>query len=121
MVAAKGSAAIPKTEGTITYQHGFRRIQPTKKGMHTACATQSTGTRTSEMRDGEEFMRTEPRPVNPDSAGNPNGVPVLQRLAIGSDMPPGDYILQLLVTDKRNSRNKEGFAAQTLSFTVVKD
>jgi len=68
---------------------------------------------------GKELMRGEPMAVNSDGAGNPDGVPVLQRLTLGPDMPPGDYVLQLVVTDKKNSKRQERNTTQSLHFTVV--
>ena len=69
-------------------------------------------------RDGKEFLRSG-RPVSPGSAGNLDGVPLLLRLTMGKDIPPGDYVLELQVTDKRNSVRREGDASQTISFTVT--
>ena len=70
-------------------------------------------------RNGEEFLRFMPALVKPSDAGNALGIPILQGFTLGADMPPGDYVLQLAVTDKKNSRKQEGFATQALSFTVV--
>ena len=75
-------------------------------------------------RDGEEFLRGEPRPIKPvrqDEATNPDNIPILQGLTIGSNFPPGDYVLQVTVTDKKNDRKQEGSAVQTLSFSVVEN
>jgi hypothetical protein len=72
-------------------------------------------------KDGKEFMLNEPKPFNPESAGNPDGVPIFQNVMIGTGLPPGDYVLQLRVTDKKNSKKKEGNASQSLSFTVMGD
>ena len=70
-------------------------------------------------KDGEEFGRSTPRPVSPGSAGTLEGIPVSQTLTMGSDLLPGDYVMQLVITDKKNSKTQEGSATQTLSFTVV--
>ena len=70
-------------------------------------------------RDGKEFLRGEPRPINPETAGNPDGITILQQLSIGSDLTPGDYVLQLVITDKRKSKKQEDVASETLSFSVV--
>ena len=66
-------------------------------------------------RDGVELLRGESRPVTQEeSAKYPDGIPFLRRLTMGSDMEPGDYLLQLLATDKKNSmkRDNEGVAVQ---------
>jgi len=99
-------------------------------------------------KDGEEFLRNDPKPITTGKIDALDGIPILQRLTLGSDMPPGRYTLQLLAADKkgRESVNKledvnrkesmfarilraylnedpkrelKGVAAQTLSFTVV--
>ena len=71
-------------------------------------------------KDGKEHMRSNPRPVIPGSAGTLEGIPVSQTLTMGSDLLPGDYVIQLVVTDKKNSNKPEGNASQTLTFTVEK-
>ena len=72
-------------------------------------------------RDGQEFLHGELRPVNLDNWENPGEIPLLQTLTLGSDHPPGDYALQILVTDKRNSKKKEAVVFQTLGFTVIEN
>ena len=70
-------------------------------------------------KDGKEFHHGESRPITPDRVDTPKSIPILQRMTIGSNMPPGDYMLQLVVTDKKNSKKKEGGASQVMGFTVV--
>ena len=54
-------------------------------------------------KDGEEFTRGDPRLVIGDSSVDSlNGIPVLQRLTLGTEMTPGDYVLQLRVFDKKD-------------------
>ncbi|MCL2878494.1 MAG: VWA domain-containing protein, partial [Acidobacteria bacterium] len=69
-------------------------------------------------REGNEFLRGEPKPVSMDGAANPDGILVLQQLMMGSDLTPGDYILELRATDKNNSKKKEGAASEILGFTL---
>jgi len=70
-------------------------------------------------KDGVEFQRAEPAPISMNSADNPDGIILLQKFTVGPDMPPGEYMRQLIVTDKKNSKKNEGVASQTLSFTVA--
>ena len=70
-------------------------------------------------KDGKEWKRSGPMPIAPDRVDTTNSIPILQRLTIGQDMPPGDYILQLIAIDKKNNKKKEGNTSQALSFTVV--
>ena len=101
-------------------------------------------------KDGVEILRGEPKPVAPDKVENIDGVTLFCKLTIGSDLPPGDYLLQLLVTDKKYSRKRDeggvfsesqgifskimraylnedknydikGVASQTLNFTVAEE
>ena len=63
-------------------------------------------------KDGVELCSDEPMPVTPGRDGTIEGIPILQRFTTGTDIQPGDYLLQLLVTDKKNSdkRDKQGIA-----------
>ena len=70
-------------------------------------------------KDGVEFQRADPAPITVNSAESPYGTLVLQKLTVGPDMPPGDYVRQIVVTDKKNSKKNERVASQTLSFTVA--
>ena len=100
-------------------------------------------------KDGKEFLRSEPKSVIPDKTEEPDSISLLQSLIAGPDMSPGDYVLQRLATDKKNSQkrdeeggvfsenqglfskmirsylggeknyNKKGVASQTMSFTVA--
>jgi len=70
-------------------------------------------------KDGAEFLRGETQPVIPDKSGNLEGIPITQRFTMGSDLPPGDYVFQLQITDKRNSARREAGVTQAISFTVV--
>ena len=78
-------------------------------------------TQTILYKDGKEFMRSNAGSVTMDKVENPGSIPILNRLTVGSNMPPGDYVLQLVVTDKKNSRSNEGAASQTMGFTVVEE
>jgi len=75
-------------------------------------------TQTILYKDGRELIRGEPRPINPAGVSDIDNIPILQRLTLGADMTPGNYALQLLVIDKKNSKKKEGVVSQTLSFTI---
>jgi len=65
-------------------------------------------------KDGKEFQRGEPMPITRENVENSGDIAILRKFTMGSDMPPGDYVLQFLVTDKKNSikRDNEGIAAQ---------
>ena len=71
-------------------------------------------------KDGKEVQRGNPVTINPDDVnGSDNAVQLLRRFALGKEITPGDYMLQLVAIDKKNNKKKEGIAAQALSFTVI--
>ena len=70
-------------------------------------------------RNGEEFRRFTPALVKSSDAGNAVGIPVLQGFTLGADILPGDYVLQLVATDKKNGKKQEETAIKALGFTVV--
>jgi hypothetical protein len=95
-------------------------------------------------RNGELFQHGESRPVAlpKDKSGSLDIIPIVQQLTLGKDQPPGDYVLQLVVTDKESREpkkepglfsrivrsyigttaadksNEKGVVTQTLTFTV---
>ena len=69
-------------------------------------------------KDGVEYLRGNPMLIAADKEKSPNGIPLTHELAIGSNMPPGDYVLQLIATDKKNGKNT---AFQSLSFKVIEN
>ena len=70
-------------------------------------------------KDGEEYIRISPMPVRQAVAGNLEGIPVSLTVTGGSDIPPGDYVLQLVVTDKKNGGRQGHAVSQSLSFTIL--
>ena len=71
-------------------------------------------------KDGMEFRRGNPVTITPEDVNSlDNSVQIMQRITLDSDIPPGGYVLQLVAIDKKNSKKQEGFASQTLNFTVV--
>ena len=78
-------------------------------------------TQTILYKDGAELQRGASTPLKVDKVENADGIPLLNRLTVGTNMPPGDYVLQLVVTDKKNGKKKEGNATQILSFTVAEN
>ena len=70
-------------------------------------------------KDGMELLRSEPKPVGLANAGSLEGIPVSQTLMIDSALPPGDYVLELAITDKMNGKKQEGSASRSISFTVM--
>jgi hypothetical protein len=48
-----------------------------------------------------------------------DSIPLLNKFTVGANMPPGDYVLQILATDKKDGKKNEGTTSQTIGFTVV--
>ena len=71
-------------------------------------------------RDGKEFLRSG-RPVSPGSVGNLEGIPLSLKMTMGTDIPPGDYVLEVQAIDKKNLGKREGSATQVISFTVTEN
>jgi len=84
-----------------------------------AIARSEIETQSVMYKDGKEFMRNEPTPIDSNGVKNPDDIPFLQKLTIGMDMTPGDYVLQLLVIDKKNDKKEKGVASQALGFTIA--
>jgi len=70
-------------------------------------------------KDGMEFLRGEPESITPDKIDNSGNIPLLYGFTIESNMPPGEYVLKILVIDKKNGKKKVDDVYQTLSFNVV--
>jgi hypothetical protein len=79
-------------------------------------------TQTILYKDDKEYQRGNPATITPgDVDSSDNSVPLLRRFTLSSDMPPGNYVLEFVVTDKKNNNRKEGVATQSLNFTVVEE
>jgi len=71
-------------------------------------------------KDGKEYQRGTPVPIISEHLESlDNSISLMRRFTLSLDTPLGDYVLQLLVTDKSKSKRPEGNATQTLIFTVV--
>ena len=66
-----------------------------------AAARNEIEVRTVLYKDGTEYLRGEPKLITAEEARNPKGIQILRKLTMGGDMPPGDYVLQVLVVDKK--------------------
>ena len=86
-----------------------------------AIARSEIETQTILYKDGVEFMRGEPTPITPDKVDNSGSIPLLNRLTVGTNMPPGDYVLQILAIDKKSNKKNESAVYQTLGFKVAEN
>jgi len=68
-------------------------------------------------KDGEELTRGAPWQVTAGGADISDGIPVSQRMTLGADLAPGDYVLQRRVIDKTkkdNSNKPEGMFSKII-------
>jgi len=69
------------------------------------------------FRDGQPLTVGERRPIDSGPGGDPGVVTSGGALRLGPEMPPGDYVLQVLVTDAAPGK-KAVIAAQAIDFEV---
>jgi VWFA-related protein len=67
-------------------------------------------------RNGTERLRGEPQKIELDGIVDLSRIPIRKKMLLGNSLEQGDYILQLLVTDKNHKKQKP--VAQTLSFQI---
>lgn len=71
------------------------------------------------FRNGLEIFRSKPQPINAADLQDPNRIALRNRLELDGDAEPGEYVLKLIVEDKR-MKEKRLMAAQTLDFVVAR-
>jgi len=70
------------------------------------------------FRDGQQIYAGKPTPLAPEKAPDSNGVVSAGLLQLGSKMEPGEYAMQIVVTDKL-AKEKYRTVAQSIDFEVV--
>ncbi len=70
------------------------------------------------LRDGKQIFATTPQPFDPGQQSDMTRLPVAGRLQLGTDMAPGEYVLQVVVSDTLGGGNPRT-AAQYIDFEVV--
>lgn len=70
------------------------------------------------FRDGKLFYEGTEQPVDASGQSSAKGIKAAGALAIGQKLTPGDYVLQIVVTDKL-AKAKQQMAAQFVQFEVV--
>jgi hypothetical protein len=68
-------------------------------------------------KDGTELFRSASKPIELAGTASFDRIPIMQKLTLGSDLKEGDYVLQLIATDKQKKK-KNSLASQTLSFEI---
>jgi VWFA-related protein len=72
------------------------------------------------FRDGQEVYAGKPVPVNLENQPDLKRIGVTGALQLGSSMLPGEYILQIVVTDPLARNTKYRTATQWIDFEIVK-
>jgi hypothetical protein len=71
------------------------------------------------FRDGKPVFSGEASPIQINSQADLKRISNVARLQLGADFQPGDYVLQVIVTDA-SGRGKPQLASQWIDFEVVK-
>lgn len=79
--------------------------------------TSQLTTRTRIFRDGKIIASNEPSAINMQGQTDPQRIVAVHRLSLGKDMAPGNYVLQIVVTDL--SEKKPRVASRWIDFEVV--
>jgi VWFA-related protein len=69
------------------------------------------------FRDGKEVYASVPAPFDPTGQSDLSELEVEHRLTLGTDLPPGEYVLEVLVTDKLAPK-KSASASQSTDFEI---
>jgi hypothetical protein len=70
------------------------------------------------FRDGKIFLDGKSNLVSLDGKTDRTRIPVGGAIMLGDDMPTGDYVFQLIVTDKLAKKNNS-LATQYVTFEIV--
>jgi hypothetical protein len=70
------------------------------------------------LRDGKVVFEGQLNPVPKPPAGDPLTIDFESALALGSEMEPGDYVLQITITDNL-AKAKQATAVQYVQFEIV--
>jgi VWFA-related protein len=98
--------------GTVL-NYGFTIYNPTIVGTGADLSYQ-----TRVFRDGKVLFESASQPVVPTASAEPRTVGFTSALALGAAMEPGDYVLQVVVTDNAK-RSKQNTATQLVTFEIV--
>jgi hypothetical protein len=69
------------------------------------------------FRDGEQVLAGKPMPASGEGASDPQRLMAMGRMSLSRDMTPGEYVLQVIVTDKL-AKSKFNTATQSTDFEI---
>jgi hypothetical protein len=70
------------------------------------------------FRDGKLIMENQPEPLNIGDQKDLKRIETSNAITLGTDLETGDYIMQIIVTDKNAGKNKQ-MATQWIDFEIV--
>jgi methionine synthase II (cobalamin-independent) len=71
------------------------------------------------LKDGKQVFATKVSPLNVGEEPDWKHIPAAGRLRLGDELVPGEYVLQVIVTDKL-AKEQSRWATQWMDFEVVK-
>jgi hypothetical protein len=71
------------------------------------------------LKDGKQVFATKVSPLNVGEEPDWKHIPAAGRLRLGDELVPGEYVLQIIVTDKL-AKDQNRWATQWMDFEVVK-
>ena len=72
------------------------------------------------FRNGQQIFAGQPQPFNASAQTDMERLPVTGRLLLGSEMTPGEYVLQVIVTDALVQNERHRTATQWIDFEIVR-
>ncbi len=70
------------------------------------------------FREGKPVVEGAPSPINSSDQKDSSRIEVSNAITLGTDLSPGDYALQIVITDKL-AKEKNQLAAQSIDFEIV--
>jgi hypothetical protein len=97
----------------LEYDFFVYNAQPDKATARTRLSVQA-----QLFRDGRQVYATDSAPLDLGQTADPKRAPARGRLALGGNLTPGEYTLQLVVNDAL-AKGKRGTATQWIDFEIV--
>ncbi|MCD9189510.1 MAG: VWA domain-containing protein [Pyrinomonadaceae bacterium] len=70
------------------------------------------------FRDGKQIFEGKPQPISGQNLTEPERIPVTSTLSLGMEMPLGEYVLQMVITDNL-AKEKRRVASQFVQFELI--
>ena len=70
------------------------------------------------IRDGKKIFEGKPQPMDTGNISDPQRIGMSSALNLGTSMQPGEYVLQIIITDNLAKENRK-IAAQFVTFEII--